>query len=148
MVDVCPCGSTLPEPQCCTRYHAGEVPPTPEALMRSRYLAYAGGLTDYLLDTWHPDTRPATMTPDPQTRWRALEIIDSSEEGGHGRVHFRATWHAGEQWGVLEEKSRFVRESGRWFYHSGEVSEHTLKPGRNDPCPCGSGRKFKKCCGL
>ena len=147
MTTTCPCGSSLPEPQCCTRYHAGELPPTPEALMRSRYLAYAVGLTDYLLHTWHPETRPATITPDPQTHWRALQIIESSEQGDHGRVHFRATWQAGDQWGVLEEKSRFVRERGRWLYHSGEVSELALKPGRNDPCPCGSSRKFKKCCG-
>ena len=115
--------------------------------MRSRYLAYARGLTDYLLETWHPDTRPGAMAPDAQTHWRALEILDSGEEGNEGQVHFRATWQAGERWGVLEEVSRFVREGGRWLYHSGEVSEQVLKPGRNDACPCGSGRKFKKCCG-
>ncbi|MEC9085421.1 MAG: SEC-C metal-binding domain-containing protein, partial [Pseudomonadota bacterium] len=49
-------------------------------------------------------------------------------------------------WGYLEERSDFSKENGRWFYREGETREGVLKPGRNDPCPCGSGRKFKACC--
>jgi SEC-C motif-containing protein len=143
---LCICGSSLPRSKCCARYHAGELAPTPELLMRSRYVAYAEQRMDYLRDTWHPDTRPARLDPDPETRWRRLEIISSHEDVDHGMVHFRATWQAAERWGVLEEASRFVREHGRWLYHSGDVIQHSLKPGRNDDCPCGSGTKYKKCC--
>ena len=62
-------------------------------------------------------------------------------------MHFRATHRDGDGFAVLEERSRFVRENGHWFYLDGEHTVTPLKPGRNDPCPCGSGRKFKKCCG-
>ena len=116
--------------------------------MRSRFSAFALGRTDYLLDTWHTETRPATLSPDIETRWRRLEVLSSGVEGGHGHVHFRATWQAPGAWGVLEERSLFLREYDRWRYHSGEVATRALRPGRNDPCPCGSGRKFKQCCRL
>ncbi|WFM73088.1 YchJ family protein [Halomonas sp. CKK8] len=146
--DVCPCGSGQPLARCCGRYHAGEPAPTPEALMRSRYSAFALDLTDYLLASWHSDTRPASLAPDPSTRWVALEILESREEGDEGVVHFRATFCEGRRWGVLEERSRFRREAGRWTYLDGSPTVTRLKPGRNAPCPCGSGRKFKACCGV
>jgi|SRR5690554_238210 len=152
--DHCFCGSGSPASQCCQRYHKGELAPTAEALMRSRYAAYAEQRLDYLRDTWHADTRPAQLDKDTDTHWRRLQILQSDLEGGSGSdratVHFRATFYlvtqGGKQWGVLEEVSQFVREAGRWLYHSGEVSHHSLKPGRNDLCPCGSGKKLKKCC--
>lgn len=143
---LCPCGSRRPVAQCCARYHAGEWAPTPELLMRSRYVAYAEQRMDYLRDTWHPETCPARLDPDSDTQWCRLQILSAGEEGDHGVVHFVATWRGGLRWGELEEVSRFVRENGRWLYHSGEVSQRELKPGRNDPCPCGSGQKLKKCC--
>ena len=142
----CPCGSGKSLADCCARYHAGELAPTPESLMRSRYVAYIEQRMDYRRDTWHPDTRPARLDPDTETQWRRLEIVQSGTDVDRGLVHFRATWRAGKQWGVLEESSRFVRENGRWLYHSGDVIQHNLNPGRNDPCPCGSGGKLKKCC--
>lgn len=114
--------------------------------MRSRYVAYAQQRMDYLRDTWHPDTRPARLEPDPDTHWRRLQILQSSAEENQGKVHFRATWQSGSRWGVLEERSRFFRENDCWLYHSGDVSQQTLTPGRNDACPCGSGLKYKKCC--
>jgi SEC-C motif domain protein len=143
----CPCGSGKSLVDCCARYHAGEPAPTPESLMRSRYAAYIEQRLDYLRDTWHPDTRPARLDPDPETQWRRLDILQSSTDGDGGEVHFRAVWRAGEKWGALEETSRFIREKGRWLYHSGDVIHHHLSPGRNDACPCGSGKKYKKCCG-
>ncbi|TDR56547.1 SEC-C motif-containing protein [Halomonas ventosae] len=146
--DACPCGSGLPLARCCGRYHAGEPAPTPEALMRSRYSAFALDLTDYLLASWHPDTRPTSLAPDPSTRWVALEILESGEEGDEGQVHFRATFREERRFGALEERSRFRREAGRWTYLDGDPAVTRLKPGRNEPCPCGSGRKFKACCGL
>lgn len=113
--------------------------------MRSRFVAYAQQQLDYVRDTWYPETRPARIEPDPDSHWRRLQILASEAEGDRGMVNFRATWQAGDQWGVLEEVSRFVRDNGRWLYHSGDVSQHNLRLGRNDPCPCGSGRKLKKC---
>lgn len=145
--EACPCGSGRPYADCCGRHHAGEPAPTPEALMRSRYSAFALDLTDYLLATWHAATRPASLVPDEATRWVRLEVLKSGETGDEGQVHFRATFREGRHWGVLEEASRFVREEGRWFYRDGHPALSRLKPGRNDACPCGSGRKFKQCCG-
>ncbi|MDI5920364.1 YchJ family protein [Halomonas sp. LR5S13] len=145
--DGCPCGSGLPLAECCGRHHAGEPAPTPQALMRSRYSAFALNLTDYLLASWHPDTRPVSLLPDETTRWVALEILESSEEVDEGVVHFRATFREGRRFFVLEERSRFLRERGRWFYRDGDSTIARLKPGRNDPCPCGRPRKFKSCCG-
>ncbi|MGR2737151.1 YchJ family protein [Billgrantia sp. Q4P2] len=144
----CPCGSGLVLADCCGRFHAGEPAPTPEALMRSRYSAFALGLEGYLRDTWHGSTRPTMLDLDDGTRWVRLEVLDHGQDGDQGRVHFRATFRERRRWGVLEENSRFVREAGRWYYLDGTPSVNRLKPGRNDPCPCGSGRKFKSCCGL
>ncbi|MFG6160049.1 YchJ family protein [Halomonas sp. 1390] len=148
----CPCGSDRPLSECCGRYHRGEPAPSPEALMRSRYSAFAFDLTDYLLGTWHSSTRPSNLTGDDATRWRRLEILDHDAQDDRGQVHFRATFQEGRRWGVLEERSRFVRErmgdEQRWVYLDGEPTVTRFKPGRNDACPCGSGRKFKACCGL
>ncbi len=143
----CPCGSGAAYADCCGPYHQGVPAPTPEALMRSRYSAFALNLTDYLLASWHASTRPASLAADDQTRWVRLEIMESEAAGAQGRVHFRATFREGRRWAVLEEASRFLREEGRWYYQDGETSMSRLKPGRNDSCPCGSGRKFKACCG-
>ncbi|RTR06343.1 YchJ family protein [Halomonas nitroreducens] len=142
----CPCGSGRPLAACCGRYHDGEPAPTPEALMRSRYSAFALGLADYLLSSWASETRPASLPDDGPTQWVRLEILEHGESGDEGTVHFRATFREGRRWGVLEEHSRFRREAGRWFYVDGAPSVTRLKPGRNDPCPCGSGKKGKACC--
>lgn len=144
----CPCGSGQPLADCCGRYHAGEPAPTPEALMRSRYSAFVLDLPDYLLATWHPSTCPVRLEPDGVTTWKRLEVIESGEEGERGWVHFRATFREGRRWSMLEEVSRFVSEAGQWFYVGGNPAAQRLRPGRNTACPCGSGRKFKVCCGL
>jgi len=114
--------------------------------MRSRYAAFVLNRPDYLLATWHRDTRPAQLMLDGSPEWASLVIIEASERPPQGKVHFRAIYRAGAGWGYLEEASDFVKEGDRWFYLSGETREGQLKSGRNDPCPCGSGRKFKACC--
>ncbi|MDI9244696.1 YchJ family protein [Marinobacter sp. CHS3-4] len=144
--DNCPCGSRKAYQDCCQPLHQGEPASSPEALMRSRYVAFFQKKTDYLMDTWHPDTRPATLSLEQSPDWTSLQILDSSENGQKGTVHFRAIYQAGSGWGYLEEKSDFLKESGRWYYLGGETREGQFKPGRNDPCPCGSGRKHKTCC--
>ncbi len=117
--------------------------------MRSRYSAYVLKNADYLAATWHPSTRPASLDLNGDaTPWQRLRIV-ATEQGRRGdeagMVEFIAFYEGGE----LHERSRFVREEGQWFYVDGEISPPVgqVKTGRNDPCPCGSGKKFKKCCG-
>jgi SEC-C motif-containing protein len=79
--------------------------------MRSRFSAFALGLGDYLLASWHPDTRPATLELD-DTEWRRLQIVDVSGDV----VEFRASYRSAEGAGLLHERSRFAQVDGRWYY--------------------------------
>lgn len=123
--------------------------------MRSRYTAYALNDNTYLLDTWHPDTRPKYNPGDNnETIWTGLEIIRTEagqEKDNNGTVEFIAYCKTSGAPSHLHEISEFVRENNRWFYVDGKgqqpVRRGTPKTGRNDPCPCGSGKKYKKCCG-
>tara|TARA_A100001391_G_C5082106_1_gene280207 strand:- start:141 stop:617 length:477 start_codon:yes stop_codon:yes gene_type:complete len=144
--DACPCGADLPYENCCAPLHRGEPAATPEALMRSRYSAFVRNDTTYVAESWHPDTRPTGLMLDDGDHWLELKVLDSDADGDRGRVHFRALRRNGKGFSVLEENSRFLREGGHWFYLDGDSKVSNLKPGRNDPCPCGSGKKFKKCC--
>ena len=114
--------------------------------MRSRYSAFVLKLSDYLLRSWHASTRPAQLDLSDSPGWKSLQVMQASEQGDAGFVHFRAVYKTADGWGFLEEESDFVREQQHWFYVSGKTREGLLKPGRNDPCPCGSGRKSKVCC--
>jgi len=116
----CPCGSEQSYADCCGSYHLdGVSAPTAEKLMRSRYSAFAAGDGDYLLRTWHPDTRPAELELDTRMRWTGLEIL-ATERGSmfdsEGTVKFRAHYSAPEGTGVQEENSSFVRVQGHWLY--------------------------------
>ncbi|MBN7768707.1 YchJ family protein [Marinobacter daepoensis] len=142
----CPCGSGMTYDLCCQRWHLGAMAPTPEALMRSRFSAFALADRAYLLATWHPDTRPAELNLADSPEWVSLQVLSANANAGQGQVHFRAVYRAGHGWGYLEERSDFVKVDDRWFYLEGETTEGVLKPGRNDLCPCGSGRKYKTCC--
>ena len=143
----CPCQSGLDYAHCCQPLHQGKPAASPEALMRSRFCAFALKNTDYIAQSWHLSQRPAGLDLDDDQQWLALEIIASDEDGDTGWVHFRATSKDRQGLAALEERSRFVKENGHWYYLDGTPSVTALKPGRNDPCPCGSGKKFKKCCG-
>lgn len=114
--------------------------------MRSRYAAFVLNLPDYLRTTWHQSTRPETLTLEDSPDWASLQILGSDASGHKGTVHFRAIYRLGAGWGFLEENSDFVQEDGRWYYLRGKTGEGQLKPGRNEPCPCGSGKKYKACC--
>ncbi|MGP5929310.1 YchJ family protein [Corynebacterium glyciniphilum] len=104
---------------------AAQEPTTAEALMRSRFDAFRRADDDWLLRTWHPTTRPAQLDLSDNPVWRGLQIIDTVAGGvddDAGVVEFRATYIAdGGGIGVLWERSRFLREDGRWFYLDGEV---------------------------
>jgi len=116
----CPCGLPEPYDRCCGRFHRGEgAAPTAEALMRSRYSAFAVGDEAYLLRTWHPATRPAEAGADRRTRWTGLEVLETGRGGPldtEGTVRFRARYVERGRRGVLEENSRFVRHEGAWVY--------------------------------
>jgi SEC-C motif-containing protein len=148
---VCPCGSGSSLGHCCGPYHAGTAAPSAELLMRSRYSAYVLGLVDYLVATTLPAQqsaldRAAMAAWSAQSTWLGLEVESSELFGGqpeHAQVCFVARWHDAQGEHSHRERSAFVQVSGRWFFLDPTVP---LKAGRNDPCPCGSGQKFKKCC--
>lgn len=127
MSETCPCGLGKPYSECCGRFHAGaSLPPTAEALMRSRYTAYVLGLADYLLATWHTSTRPATLDLGGGTRpkWLGLKVLaHSQDDATHARVEFVARYKIGGRAHRMHELSRFLREDGRWFYLDGELRE-------------------------
>jgi SEC-C motif-containing protein len=86
--------------------------------MRSRYTAFVRGDVEHLLRTWHPDTRPAALELDPGIRWTGLDVLDRAGGGlfdTEGVVEFRAHHRDGAQ----HERSRFVRDAGRWVYLDG-----------------------------
>jgi SEC-C motif domain protein len=92
--------------------------------MRSRYSAYCLGLADYLLATWHPSTRPARLdlAVPPVPRWIGLTVRRQRSTGADGaEVEFVARYRIGGQGHRLHETSRFVRESGRWYYVDGDI---------------------------
>lgn len=157
----CLCGSGRPLAACCAVYlNRHRDPPTAEALMRSRYTAFALGDERYLLDTWDPTHRPARLDlKGDRTEWLGLRIV-SCEAGGEtdieGRVQFIARFRLRGNEQVLCEDSRFRKEADRWLYVDGQMADTpgpaataAARPtvGRNEPCPCGSGQKFKRCCG-
>lgn len=99
-------------------------PQTAEALMRSRFDAFRRGDRDWLLATWHPSTRPDDLDLADNPRWRGLQIVDTRAGGPGdttGVVEFRATYLVDGELGILHERSRFVREDGRWLYVDGDV---------------------------
>ena len=125
-VDACACGSGLNYAACCGRWHADPEhlhAPTAEALMRSRYSAYVLGLGDYLQDTWHASTRPAQAPSfEPAVQWLGLEVkCHTITDDTHAEVEFVARSKLGGRAQRLHERSRFVREAGRWFYADGET---------------------------
>ncbi len=116
----CPCrkkSETLTYGACCEPYHAGLRPaPTAEALMRSRYSAFALEKAAYILDTWHSSTRPEQITFRSGQKWQMLRVIDAKTDGATATVEFvaRAANDGSRQ--DVHEVSRFVREDGRWLY--------------------------------
>lgn len=121
----CPCGSTQLYGNCCGRYlDQGEIAATAENLMRSRYTAYTLNREDYLLATWHPDTRPASLglTGQPPSQWLRLTVKRHEQPAAdHATVEFAARYKINGRAYWLHEISRFVRENGHWFYVDGDI---------------------------
>ena len=148
MSHTCPCGSGIALDDCCGKWHQGQPTPSAERLMRSRYSAYTLGLIDYLVATTLP-AQQAALDRDSMrawslgSTWLGLEVEGSELIDTHAFVTFTARWHDGDGEHRHRERSAFVQQAGRWYFIDPTVP---LKAGRNDPCPCGSGQKFKKCC--
>lgn len=159
----CPCGSGATAAECCAQYFGGDkAPPTAEALMRSRYSAYALGAVDHIMATHHPKAagdvdRKSTEKWSAEATWLGLEVA-STQGGGEGdqtgEVEFIARYELGGAPLSHHERAQFRRgDDGRWYYWDGAmvkprpVVREQPKVGRNDPCPCGSGAKYKKCHG-
>lgn len=157
---ICPCGTYKALNDCCGAYHRGAAAPDAEQLMRSRYSAYVLGKADYVVATTLPAQqvaldRNSIAMRSAGSRWLGLEVERVEHvpaDPDHARVTFTARWHDGEQERSQHERSAFVRCRGsaaapgiepRWYYIDSTIA---LNAGRNEPCPCGSGRKFKKCC--
>ncbi|CDS51710.1 UPF0225 protein YchJ [Polaromonas sp. CG9_12] len=95
--------------------------PDAESLMRSRYSAFVLGRRDYLLATWHASTRPTGLVLDPAAKWLGLDVRSHTvQDADHAEVEFVARYREGGRAVRLRERSRFVRESGRWFYVDGD----------------------------
>lgn len=150
----CPCGSANPYTDCCEPFLDGKAnAPTAEALMRSRYTAYVKGDVKYLMATHHPSKRRLDDIDQLRescrtTTWRGLSVLEVQQgqpTDEAGTVEFVALYGT-KTVSQLHEKSRFVKHKGRWLYVDGDLlSPLTAK--RNDPCWCGSGKKFKLCHG-
>ena len=148
MSHTCPCGSGIALDDCCGKWHQGQPAPSAERLMRSRYSAYTLSLIDYLVATTLP-AQQAALDRDSMrawslgSTWLGLEVEGSELIDTHAFVTFTARWHDGDGEHRHRERSAFVQQAGRWYFIDPTVP---LKAGRNDPCPCGSGQKFKNCC--
>jgi SEC-C motif-containing protein len=157
----CPCGRERPLEDCCGRFIAGREPPeSAEELMRSRYSAFVTHAIDYLIESHHPETlgeldRDEVRRFSEGVTWQGLDILDTVDglaSDDQGWVEFIARYVQGGEDRLHHERSLFRRHQGRWFFHSAEYPKSVPtvrtqpKIGRNDPCPCGSGKKYKRCC--
>lgn len=124
----CPCDSGLNYLDCCQPYHQGQPAPNALALMRSRYSAYALALPEYLLATWHPDSRPSSLdlSEEPAIKWLGLAIkLASPEQNNKATVEFVARYKVADKAYRLHELSDFIKLNQRWYYLSGkQPDEH------------------------
>jgi SEC-C motif domain protein len=158
----CACGSGTQYNKCCEVYILGkEQAPTVELLMRSRYTAFTNNSIDYLFETHHASTQE-TLDRDEVEKWSqdseweglSIKKVEKGlESDSIGSVEFIASFKID---GVLQnhhETATFKKEDdGKWYFVDGKVAAKPYtraaeKVGRNDPCLCGSGKKYKKCCG-
>jgi SEC-C motif-containing protein len=161
-MDLCPCGSEKAYAHCCEPLIEGQAhADTAEMLMRSRYSAHAKKKFDYLFETTLPESRQEEDRKETAAWSRKLDwqnlAVRSVEAGGpedeKGTVEFVARYRKNGKAFEHHEIAEFVRQEDRWYFKDGQAPQQVQsvrqgpKIGRNDPCPCGSGKKFKKCCG-
>ena len=163
MAERCPCGTDMTYDECCGPLHRGEQKARgAEELMLARYSAFVKGEVDFIIETSHPDRRQdlkreAIEEWSNSSTWHGLEMleaIDGDPGDDQGIVEFVARYTDAEGEDVAHhEKALFKFEKGQWWFVDGAPARQEpfirtdVKVGRNDPCPCGSRKKFKKCCG-
>jgi SEC-C motif-containing protein len=150
-MEYCPCGTGNKFLACCGRFISGDQhAATPEELMRSRYTAYTLVDTDYIFETMlspaadffsADNMRESAQT----TLWAGLDVLKASQLQNKGIVEFIAHYYRDDIKNKLHEISEFSLENGKWFYVNGTTPKQKIS--RNDICPCGSEKKYKKCCG-
>ncbi|MCF6178944.1 MAG: YchJ family protein [Geopsychrobacter sp.] len=156
----CPCGSGNDYAACCEPIITNQKPAaTAEQLMRARYTAHEKLAIDFLFESTHPDHRKGydhegTRTWAKNSEWLGLEIVETTDGGPQdttGDVTFIARFREKKGLRSHHERGQFIQQKGRWFFTQGEMIKgqpvSVNKIGRNDPCHCGSGLKYKKCCG-
>lgn len=159
-MEKCPCNSQKNYAVCCEPLLKGVAKATTaEALMRSRYTAHVKGEIDYIMNTVHPHRREEMNRGTIEdwarkSEWLRLQVLSTTagKEGDtEGRVVFRADYKYNSRVEAHLEDSLFLKENGSWFFVEGKAPTKSIakptKIGRNDPCYCGSGKKYKKCCG-
>ncbi|MCQ2610310.1 MAG: YchJ family protein [Treponema sp.] len=159
---LCPCGSGKAYGECCEPIIKGtKKAETAEQLMRARYSAYEKVEVDFIINSCEKGEelaeidRKATEDWAKNSTWHGLKII-KTEKGQpsdeEGIVEFEADYTLKQMHDVHHETAYFKKVNGEWLYSVGALKTTTVvregeKIGRNDPCPCGSGKKYKKCCG-
>lgn len=156
----CPCGSSIPYADCCQPViHGARNAATAEELMRARYAAYVNAEMDFIFTSTHPGHREGydhegTRSWAEQSEWLGLDILTTGRGGAEdseGTVEFIARFRENGGLRTHHESAQFIREDGKWYFTEGVMAKQqpltVSKTGRNEPCPCGSGKKFKKCCG-
>ena len=158
----CVCGIGESNEQCCLPIIRGEREAvTAEELMRARYAAYALGEVDFILGSNDPDTgegvdRKSTEVWSRESKWLGFEVLDRSDGGADdetGTVDFVARYKLRGISVAHRERASFRKREGKWVFVDGKdlaappARHEGPRVGRNDPCPCGSGKKHKKCCG-
>jgi len=159
----CHCGKGPSYEECCKPFLTGKKKASsPEELMRTRYSAFVEADIDYIMDTHDPDTvgqidRKGTEAWAKESDWMGLEILEverGTPDDNFGRVDFVAKYKLKGSTVEHRESATFRQHNGKWYFTDGEqiagppVKREGPKVGRNDPCSCGSGKKYKKCCGL
>ena len=157
----CPCGSNKNYQDCCRPYIDKEKnAETAECLMRARYSAYVTGEIDFIIESNHPDTREDIKKDEisqwsKAADWESLEIVNTEngkKSDSEGSVEFIAKYSIKETPQEHHEFASFKKEEDKWYFYDGQIvgagtiKREGPKVGRNDPCPCGSGKKYKKCC--
>lgn len=156
----CYCGSGVTYSDCCEPIIGGvQSAKTAEQLMRARYSAYVGAKMDFIFETTHPDHRQGydhagTQEWAENSEWLGLEIVNNLKGGPDdttGEVEFIARFSEKGVPREHHENAQFKKDKGRWYFAEGAMVKPkpvtVSKIGRNDPCTCGSGLKYKKCCG-
>lgn len=156
----CPCGSNKIFADCCEPFiKETRLPETAEQLMRSRYSAYDKKGVDYLFNTTYPEyqkyyDKKSIRQWAENTKWQKLEVIRTvkgQKTDITGQVEFKAYYSENGIGKVHHELSEFKKENNKWFFQFGrepKINQNKAeKIGRNEPCTCGSGKKYKKCCG-